>query len=336
MSRSSRWTRCRSTGAWTSARPSRRSRSGTGWPTTSSTWPIRPRTTPWSASSTQARAAIADVEARGRRALLVGGTGLYLQAVIDDLTFPGEDRELRAALDRARERPGGLAAMYTELRVRDPVAAARIEPGNRRRIVRALEVIELTGTPVLQLRCRDRRRPRAGGPGPAGGPRGRHRGALGAASRRAWRPWPRAGLLDEVLALADPTVVADGPPGDRVQGGPGAPRRRLATFADACVAIARRSRTFARRQRAWFRRDGRIRWFDATAKSTSTAAEVMAWWAARMTVSAQAPRHRQRLPRHHRTAHRCRRRRALRPVDRCRRRRPDRARAPGSTAPMRR
>ncbi len=225
----------------------------------------------------EARAAIADIEERGRRALLVGGTGLYLQAVIDDLTFPGEDRELRAALEERAAGPAELADMYAELTVRDPVAAARIEPGNRRRVVRALEVIELTGrpfssfgagiatdhTPVIPVRIA---------------------GLAVEVSETSRRIEARvaamaaAGLLDEVLGLrARPwsrtarQAIGYKEVLEFLDG-------RLETFADACVAIARRSRTFARRQRAWFRRDGRIRWFDATTKSAPAVSEVVAWW----------------------------------------------------------
>ncbi len=167
--------------------------------------------------------------------------------------------------------------MYAELGVRDPVAAARIEPGNRRRIVRALEVIELTGRPFSSF---------GAGIGADHAPvvPVRLAGLAVDAEETSRRIEARvaamaaAGLLDEVLALRTRPwsrtarqAIGYKEVLEFLDGG-------LATFADACVAIARRSRTFARRQRAWFRRDGRIRWFDATAKSTSTAAEVMAWW----------------------------------------------------------
>src|SRR5262245_35003825 len=103
----------------------------------------------WSVQRTQiaARAAVADIESRGHRALLLGGTGLYVQAVVDDLRFPGEDLEVRAAIEARTATPEQLDAAYAELRRRDPDAAQRIEPGNARRIVRALEVIEITGEP---------------------------------------------------------------------------------------------------------------------------------------------------------------------------------------------
>ena len=103
----------------------------------------------WSVVRTQAaaRAAVADIEARGLRALLVGGTGLYLQAVVDALEFPGEDVVLRAELEAWTAESGGVAAAYAEIVAADPEGAARIDPHNVRRIVRALEVIRLTGRP---------------------------------------------------------------------------------------------------------------------------------------------------------------------------------------------
>ncbi|MDP1804856.1 MAG: tRNA (adenosine(37)-N6)-dimethylallyltransferase MiaA, partial [Acidimicrobiales bacterium] len=85
---------------------------------------------------------IAGVEARGRRALVVGGTGLYVQAVVDGLTLPGEWPELKAALET--QPPDELHRRLTDL---DPVAASRIEPGNTRRLVRALEVTLGSGRP---------------------------------------------------------------------------------------------------------------------------------------------------------------------------------------------
>jgi len=103
----------------------------------------------WSVRATQeaARDAIAEIERRGRRAVLVGGTGLYVRAVVDALPVPGTDTEVRAALEAQTATADGLAGAYRLLCARDRRAAARIEPSNRRRIVRALEVIEVTGRP---------------------------------------------------------------------------------------------------------------------------------------------------------------------------------------------
>jgi tRNA dimethylallyltransferase len=92
----------------------------------------------------RARAAIDEVQDRGRVPLLVGGAGLYWRAVVDDLTFPPTDRRLRAELEERFDDP---VAAHERLAHLDPAAAERIEPANLRRTVRALEVIELTGQP---------------------------------------------------------------------------------------------------------------------------------------------------------------------------------------------
>ena len=90
-----------------------------------------------------AREALADIERRGRRALLVGGTGLYLTALVDDLTLPGRFPEVAADLETEPD----TVALHERLTTLDPVAAARMQPSNRRRIVRALEVTIGSGRP---------------------------------------------------------------------------------------------------------------------------------------------------------------------------------------------
>src|SRR5258705_8946986 len=92
-----------------------------------------------------ARNAIDDIKARGKVPLLVGGSGLYVRAVLEDFDFPGTDPELRAELESELERVGP-APLYARLAAADPVAAERILPSNGRRIVRALEVNALTGS----------------------------------------------------------------------------------------------------------------------------------------------------------------------------------------------
>ncbi|MET0276425.1 MAG: tRNA (adenosine(37)-N6)-dimethylallyltransferase MiaA, partial [Acidimicrobiia bacterium] len=86
----------------------------------------------WSVAVFQpaARAAIAEIEARGKRALLVGGTGLYVQAVIDPLVFPPQNLAVRAEIEASVQDPVALAAAYAELEALDPAAAERIEPAN--------------------------------------------------------------------------------------------------------------------------------------------------------------------------------------------------------------
>jgi tRNA dimethylallyltransferase len=93
-----------------------------------------------------ARAAIAEIRGRGRIPILVGGSGLYVRAAVDNLEFPGTDPALRDGLE-AELAELGAAALHARLACADPAAAAAILPGNGRRIVRALEVIQLSGRP---------------------------------------------------------------------------------------------------------------------------------------------------------------------------------------------
>lgn len=93
-----------------------------------------------------ARTAIAELKARGVRPILVGGSGLYARAAIDDISFPGTDPQVRARLEE-RERLEGAGALFDELRDKDPEAAEHMDPRNPRRTIRALEVIEITGRP---------------------------------------------------------------------------------------------------------------------------------------------------------------------------------------------
>ena len=144
--RSSRSTRCSSTGGWTSARPSRPRSSGRGSRTTSSTSPSRPSRSASLRYQELAREAVAEYRSRRRRVLLVGGSALYERAVVDDLDFPGTDPDTRRDLE-AEAAVVGAAGLHERLAASDPTAAAKIEPGNVRRTVRALEVAELTGRP---------------------------------------------------------------------------------------------------------------------------------------------------------------------------------------------
>lgn len=217
-----------------------------------------------------ARAALADIAARGRRALLVGGTGLYLRAVVDDLDIPGRYPEVRAAL----EEDGDTRALHARLAELDPVAASRMEPDNRRRIVRALEVTLGSG-----------RRFSAFGPGleaPAGGwaPQVGVRLPTPVVAERIARRYDQqlaAGFLDEVDAL----LALDRPLSRTASQALGyreliAHRRGELGLTDALDLAVRRTRRFARRQRAWFRRDPRITWLDAEADPAELAAALVA------------------------------------------------------------
>jgi tRNA dimethylallyltransferase len=237
----------------------------------------------WSVARFQqaARAAVCDVERRGRRALLVGGTGLYFQAVVDDLRFPGEDLELRADLERATAEPGGVAAAYAELERHDPVAAARIDPHNVRRIVRALEVIRTTGEPFSSF-------------GPGVNEHGAtvfpvdvaglwlSRDVAGERIEARFERMRRAGLVDEVRALA-----AD-PRGWSRSARQAIGYKEVAAYLDgaepsldaALATAVRRTRSFARRQRMWFRRDPRITWYGAARKPADVTPALLAAWGA--------------------------------------------------------
>jgi tRNA dimethylallyltransferase len=198
-----------------------------------------------------AAATFAAIEARQHTALLVGGTGLYLQAVIGDLQPPGEFPEVRATL--ADIDPGLLHARLASL---DPVAASRIEPGNLRRVQRALEVTLGTGRPFSSF-----------GPGVGAYPPLTRfalvgvwlpRRVLGERIEQRVGQMVDVGLIEEVTALA-PVL---GPTARQALGY----KEVLAHLErgedlEACVAeTVRRTRELGRRQRAWFRRDPRIRW----------------------------------------------------------------------------
>ena len=226
-----------------------------------------------------ARGAIRAVEARGHRALLVGGTGLYVHAVIDDFQFPGEDLAVRARLDAQYRGEEGVAEAYEVLWRTDPAAAARMEPNNRRRIVRALEVFEITGRPFSSF-----------GPG-VGAPHApifdvRMAGLALDAATLAARTEQRlaamvdAGLVAEVQGLLARTggwsrtarqAIGYKEFVDYLEG-------RVASVAAATAQCAVRTRQFGRRQRAWFRREDRITWFDAGRKSKTVTDDVMQWW----------------------------------------------------------
>ncbi len=227
-----------------------------------------------------ARQALDDIERRGRRALVVGGTGLYYQALVDRLDLPGDHPAVRAELQARGSEPGGLDALYRELTARDPVAAGRIDPGNERRIVRALEVILATGRPFSSF-----------GPGlfasthealplQAAGvwmPRG------ASATRIAERfAGMRAqGLVDEVSALA--AAPAGLSRTARAAIGYKEVLEALEGRISLEAALSRavdRTRQLARRQRMWFRRDHRIAWVGTANKPLAALPALLALWKA--------------------------------------------------------
>ena len=210
-----------------------------------------------------ARAAIAEIRGRGRLPILVGGSGLYLRGALDRLEFPGESPEIRARL-YAELDDVGAGALHARLATLDPAAAVSILPTNGRRIVRALEVIELTGRPFVATM-----------PGfesvydcvQLGIDRTDRDDLDERVEARVYRMMA-AGFLDEVRALL-PAGLRASPTAGKALGY----AQLLGCLDDAGAVVGdldeavevtvRATRRFVRRQRSWFRRDPRIRWFDA-------------------------------------------------------------------------
>ena len=216
---------------------------------------------PFSVAAFQAaaREAADSVRRRGPRPLLVGGSGLYFRAVVDDLEFPGTEPAVRGALEDEAEALGP-ERMYGRLAELDPVAASRIEPANVRRTVRALEVAAITGRPFSSFAASwevyDPDRVRVVGVRSSADD-------LGARIAARVDAMLAAGWLEEVRSL-----VAAGFGGWLTASqaiGYAELARHLAgelDLEDAVRQTVARTRTLARRQMAWFRRDPRIRWFD--------------------------------------------------------------------------
>jgi tRNA dimethylallyltransferase len=203
-----------------------------------------------------ARAAIADIHRRGRVPLLVGGSGLYVRAVIDDLDFPGTDPELRARLD-AQLAELGPAALHARLAECDPAAAASILPSNGRRVVRALEVTEMTGRPFsASMPSYEDAKDDATQVGLAV-PRPELDARIVTRVERMWS----AGLVEEVRRL-EPYGLREGLTASRALGYAQVLRFLSGEWSEehAREETVRATRRFARRQESWFRRDPRIRW----------------------------------------------------------------------------
>ena len=206
------------------------------------------------------RADFAAIQARGHRPVLVGGSGLYVRAALDRLEIPPTDPVVRARLEAEAERDGA-DTMHARLRAVDADAAARILPGNVRRVVRALEVVELTGRPFsASMPVREHLRPAV-----VLGLRV-DRGVLyERIDRRVDRMWEQ-GLREETERLLG-AGLRDGVTASRaigysqaiavLDGGLSEEQARLDT--------AQATRRYARRQESWFRPDPRIVWLEADA-----------------------------------------------------------------------
>jgi tRNA dimethylallyltransferase len=214
-----------------------------------------------------ARSCIAGLHARGVTPVLVGGSGLYVTAAVDAVEFPGTDPGVRAALeaDLAAHGPGALHARLAES---DPVAAAAIGPANGRKLVRALEVVAITGRPFVARLA----------PPPAYPelvlvglrlPRPELDVRLADRVEAMWQ----AGLVEEVRRLAA-AGLREGVTARRALGY--AQVLDLidgrTTEAEARIRTVQATRRFARRQESWFGRDPRIRWLDVSGDPAAVAA----------------------------------------------------------------
>lgn len=207
-----------------------------------------------------ARADLDDVHARGRVPLLVGGSGLYVRAALDRLEIPPTDSGVRRALEE-RVAAEGLPVLVAELAAVDPAAAAAIDPGNARRVVRALEVIALTGRPFsATMPVREHLRPTV-----VLGLRV-DRDELDRRIGRRTRRMFDAGLLEETRELLD-RGLRQGRTAARAVGYAQAVRVLDGgmTVAEAVADTALRTRRLVRRQESWFGADPRVRWLDALA-----------------------------------------------------------------------
>ncbi|GAA0220731.1 tRNA (adenosine(37)-N6)-dimethylallyltransferase MiaA [Actinomadura nitritigenes] len=200
--------------------------------------------------------AIAGIRARGRVPVLVGGSGLYVRAALDRLEFPGTDPAIRARLEGELEREGS-AALHARLRERDPAAAEAILPSNGRRIVRALEVIEISGRPFTAILPEHIYRYGSVVQIGLGVPRETLDERIALRVRRMWD----AGLVDEVRAL-EKRGLRDGLTAGRALGYAQVLRFLAGEWTEerAMEETIRTTRRFARRQESWFRRDPRVHW----------------------------------------------------------------------------
>ena len=210
-----------------------------------------------------ARRAIDDITAQGRVPNLAGGSGLYVRGALADLAFPGTDPAVRDRLEAELARDGA-AALHTRLTGLDPAAAQAILPSNGRRIVRALEVIELTGRPFTATLPDYTADHGASGPAVQLGLRPAREELDRRIGTRVGQMWA-AGFEDEVREL-ERHGLREGRTASRALGYQQLLRYLAGewTSDQAREETARGTRRLARRQEAWFRRDPRITWLDVS------------------------------------------------------------------------
>ena len=216
---------------------------------------------------------IQDILARGKRPIVCGGTGLYINALTRPLSFAAQgDDAIRAELTRIAEAEGGRERLHDQLKAVDPAAAARLHPNDVRRVVRALEIYRITGRTQSEQAALDAQR----GDGPF--------------SERVYAlDWPRealyaridrrvdemlqSGLVDEVRRLMKNEAVFSTAAQAIGYKEIAAALRGECALAEAVETLKRSTRNYAKRQLTWFRRDARVRWVAAQGLS---AAEIAA------------------------------------------------------------
>ena len=232
-------------------------------------WPV---TYPVSVAEYQqlARRTIQSIHDRGRRAMLVGGSGLYITATIDDLRFPGTDAQIRARLERELADIGPVV-LHQRLRSVDPEAAERILATNGRRIVRALEVIELTGLPFSAALPTQ---PAQVLPAIQIGLDLPNEALYERIETRVDVMWQQ-GLVDEVRGLRAELEASR--TAQRALGYQQVLQLLAGEISDeqARQSTVSATRRFARRQRSWFARDQRISWLDAGSAAVEEAMQVI-------------------------------------------------------------
>jgi tRNA dimethylallyltransferase len=208
------------------------------------------------------------INERGAVPIIVGGTGLYVRAIVDNFTIPGQYPEVRSVIEREESNQ----RLWDHLNALDPVAATKMEPSNRRRVVRALEVTLGSGRPFSDY-----------GPGVDSYPASSFRQVglrlpreeLDRRIELRYHDQMKSGFLVEVESLSHRSL-------SRTAARALGYRELLAhlegkmTVEEALALAVQRTRRFARRQERWFRRDPRITWFDASAKDLAT--QVEQWW----------------------------------------------------------
>ena len=223
-----------------------------------------------------AHRAIDGILRRGRAALVVGGSGLYVRAAIDglDTSVPAEDVELRREL-RERAREHGSAWVHARLAAVDPESARLIHPNNLKRVIRALEIFELTGQPASAIFAADAERP----------PRYNgarwfgltvDRAALFDRIDRRVDLMIDAGLVDEVAGLLK-SGAGSGPTAMQGLG-----YREVAGYLrgeygldEAIALLKKNTRRFARRQYTWFRADSRVEWIDVDGLNAEEVSQII-------------------------------------------------------------